>query len=298
MKRLLLILLLTVSASGQRAGLFTETLSAAGVGTGTIASSSANATTYQLVYSTGGTSVATLSIQIEGSVNGVTYATCGSASTATTANQINCFGYYKKVRANLTVLTGSSPTVTYSLTSNAGAMMQGQQPTGTTFGANNPFTISGVTLASAVVPVLVNTAGSVSVALDTSTPGANLVAPSATASSGAGCTPTHLISAATTNATSVKASAGQLYSVVVTNVNASARFLKFYDKASAPTCNSDTVVQTYVIPGSTTGAGIVLPIPVGMAFLNGIAYCITGAVADNDNTSVAANEIVVNTCHK
>lgn len=122
--------------------------------------------------------------------------------------------------------------------------------------------------------------------------------PIATPLSGAGCTPTHLLSAATTNSTSVKGSAGQLYNVVVTNTNASPRYLKFYDTASAPTCNSSTVVQTYVIPGNSSGGGMVVPIPVGMAFINGIGFCITGAIADNDNTAVAANEVVVNACYK
>jgi hypothetical protein len=102
------------------------------------------------------------------------------------------------------------------------------------------------------------------------------------------------ISAATTNATSVKASAGQVWGIVATNVNANPRFLKLYNKASAPTVGTDVPTHTYLIPGNTVGAGISVFMGEGSAFSTGIALAITGAVADNDTTAVAANEIVVN----
>lgn len=127
--------------------------------------------------------------------------------------------------------------------------------------------------------------------------GALWVAP--TAATNGGCTPGKLISAATTNATVIKASAGQLYSLQVINLNAATRYLKFYDKASAPTVGTDTPVQTLPIPpNGTTGGGFVLPIPVGMAFSNGIAFALTTGIADSDTGAVAANEIVVNYCSK
>jgi hypothetical protein len=114
-----------------------------------------------------------------------------------------------------------------------------------------------------------------------------------------GLTPYKLNSAATTNATSLKASAGIIGLIVVTNINAAVRYLKFYNKASAPTVGTDVPVQVYTIPGSTTGGGIAVPIPdEGIAFSTGIAFAITAGAADSDTTAVALNEIIVNLGYK
>lgn len=119
--------------------------------------------------------------------------------------------------------------------------------------------------------------------------GAQYVAP--TAHTAGGATPYKLNSAATTNATSVKASAGQVYSIVATNTNASARYLKLYNKASAPTVGTDTPVQVYMLPA---GGGVSIALPVGMVFSTGIALATTTGAADSDTGAVAANEIIVN----
>jgi len=102
-----------------------------------------------------------------------------------------------------------------------------------------------------------------------------------------------LLSAATTNATSVKASAGAVGFIYAINLNAAVRYLKLYNKASAPTVGTDTPVATLAIPASTTGAGFMLPIPGGVAFSTGIAYATTTGVADADTAAVAANEILL-----
>lgn len=102
-----------------------------------------------------------------------------------------------------------------------------------------------------------------------------------------------LLSAATTNATSLKASAGTLYALYVVNLNAAVRYLKFYNKASAPTVGSDTPVMTLPIPASTTGAGFVWNMDPGWSFSTGIAYATTTGVADADTGAVAANEIII-----
>lgn len=113
-----------------------------------------------------------------------------------------------------------------------------------------------------------------------------------------GATPYKLISAATTNATSVKGSAGQIYAIQVYNINAAVRYLKLYDKATAPTVGTDVPVKVIAIPGSTTGAGSNFNINVGSAFTNGIALAITTGIADTDIGAVAANEIIVNIDYK
>lgn len=102
-----------------------------------------------------------------------------------------------------------------------------------------------------------------------------------------------LISAASTNATSLKASAGTLYSITAFNLNAAVRYLKFYNKASAPTVGTDTPVATFAIPASATGAGFTITFPFGFDFSTGIAYATTTGAADSDTAAVAANEIFV-----
>lgn len=110
-----------------------------------------------------------------------------------------------------------------------------------------------------------------------------------------GATPYKLVSAATTNATSVKASAGTVYMITASNVNAAVRYLKLYNKASAPTVGTDTPVFTFAIPGNTAGAGTNIPVPtVGLNFGTGIAFALTTEATDAGSTGVAANEIVVN----
>jgi len=113
-----------------------------------------------------------------------------------------------------------------------------------------------------------------------------------------GATPKCVISAATTNATSVKASAGVLYSIHAINLNAAVRYLKFYNKASAPTVGTDPTVLTFPIPASTTGAGFAIAMPNGIAFATGIALALTTGVSDSDTGTVAANDIIVNLTYK
>jgi len=98
-----------------------------------------------------------------------------------------------------------------------------------------------------------------------------------------------LSSAATTNATSVKAAAGDLFKVSGNNTVASKRYLKLYNKASAPTVGTDTPVLTFVLPASAPFA-IDLGAS-GQYFATGIAFAITGAAADADTTAIAAGDI-------
>lgn len=112
-----------------------------------------------------------------------------------------------------------------------------------------------------------------------------------------GATLFHLLSAASNNATNVKAVAGTVYSVTVVNTTTSLGFLRLYDTASTPTCSSSVgVVQNYPVPfgASSAGGGLTLNPEVGLAFFNGIGICFTGGpLADNDNsnafTGVAIN---------
>ncbi len=97
-----------------------------------------------------------------------------------------------------------------------------------------------------------------------------------------------LSAAATTNATSAKASRGYLHKVVGYNASASARYLKFYNKASAPTVGTDTPVMTFYLPGSSAFA---LDLD-GVYFSTGIAYALTTAGADNDTGALTAGDVL------
>jgi hypothetical protein len=98
------------------------------------------------------------------------------------------------------------------------------------------------------------------------------------------------MAAASTNATSVKASAARLYEIHLCNVSAAIKYVKFYNKASAPTVGTDVPVATYPIPAN--GGRIDFDSTNGISFALGLAYAITGAVADTDTTAVAANDVV------
>mgnify|MGYP003647344355 CR=1 FL=1 len=110
-----------------------------------------------------------------------------------------------------------------------------------------------------------------------------------------GATTATLISAATTNATSTKASAGKLYGYALFNANAAARYVKFYNKASAPTVGTDVAVLVILVPA---GGGANLDIPVGLNFSTGIAFATTTGAATADTGAVAVSEILVNFWYK
>ena len=96
-----------------------------------------------------------------------------------------------------------------------------------------------------------------------------------------------VLSAATTNATNIKGSAGQVYVIALGN-NSTIAYLKLYNKATAPVVGTDTPLATYRIPANGT---LNIAFRAGKIFTTGISYAITGAAADSDTTAVAANQI-------
>lgn len=103
------------------------------------------------------------------------------------------------------------------------------------------------------------------------------------------------LSAASTNATSVKGSAGQVYGWYVSNSNASPRYVKLYDKASSPTVGTDTPKMTIMVPGA---GGANVEFSMGIPFSSGIAFAMTTGAADSDTGAVAANEVILNLLYK
>lgn len=99
---------------------------------------------------------------------------------------------------------------------------------------------------------------------------------------------THRIhSAATTNATLVRTGPCTLGDIIVYNLNAARRFLKLYDKGSAPNPAVDTPLWT--IPLDASG-GFDRPIK-PMNFTLGLAYVIVTNVADTDATAIGAADV-------
>lgn len=107
--------------------------------------------------------------------------------------------------------------------------------------------------------------------------------------------PFRLISEASTNETVVKASAGVITTISAVGMAEEAMsFLKLYDKATAPVLATDIPVMTIAIPTHTLGAGIVIPIPNGLNFSNGIALALTSGIEDTNAVAVLAEQVVLN----
>lgn len=103
-----------------------------------------------------------------------------------------------------------------------------------------------------------------------------------------GSTQSRVKAAASTNSTNLKGSAGVVLGYALYNNTASAKFFKFYNKATAPTVGTDTPAFTIIIPAS---GGANVEFSSGIPFATGIGYGITGAVGDSDTTSTAVDDV-------
>jgi hypothetical protein len=99
---------------------------------------------------------------------------------------------------------------------------------------------------------------------------------------------THLVSAATTNPTVVKASAGRLLGYVLANNAATMVYVKFHNQTTAPTAGTG-VVRSVGIPAGRT---VTFSLEGGIAFSTGIALTTVTGAADANATAVALNVIV------
>src|SRR5436309_2733503 len=94
--------------------------------------------------------------------------------------------------------------------------------------------------------------------------------------------PTWLISCCT--------AAGEVAGCFLANNASALRYVKLYNKASAPS-QSDTPLLTIPLPAN--GAANVLA-PAGIDFTTGISCRATTGVADNDTGAPTANDVIVN----
>jgi hypothetical protein len=87
-----------------------------------------------------------------------------------------------------------------------------------------------------------------------------------------------------------KATPGKLISIHAHNVNAATRFLKIYNKATAPT-EADTPKLTIPLP---TGNSTFFLGDSGVDFTAGISVRATTGLADNDTGAPTASQTIVN----
>lgn len=162
-------------------------------------------------------------------------------------------------------------------------------------GDNNPNKAIAANIASAI-PAGSNTIGGVNVA-SALPAGSNVVGstvPSQNATVGSGTTAHSLIAAATINATVVKAAAGKLIGGLLKNVSAAVRYVKLYNKATAPVPGTDVpILRIPLNAGETVNLNSILG-TTGHTFSAGISYVIVVNQADADATVVAAGDVVVN----
>lgn len=99
-----------------------------------------------------------------------------------------------------------------------------------------------------------------------------------------------LISAASTNATNVKATSGAIWELVLCNSNAAIRYVKFYNSASAPTAGVGTPVLVVQLSPTST---IHLVFEQPLVFATGIGYVTVTGVTDADAVAVGASDVLM-----
>lgn len=106
--------------------------------------------------------------------------------------------------------------------------------------------------------------------------------------------------AASDNHVVIKAGAGQVYNIQVTNNSATVNYLRLYNATTGFNgCNSATnIVGQWAIPASTSVGGLSISIPLGIAFSTGISICVTSGYATTDTTNATATAMSVNVGYK
>jgi len=198
---------------------------------------------------------------------------------------------------NATLQTGANTVGKFDLLGNAGAIMdfagQNAASPANALLIGGQFNTSPTTITSGnVSPFQLDSSGKLLVNCTGCSAGSTVSLIPATTG---GLTFSHLITAATNNATSLKATAGQVYGACVYNNTTYPVFLKFYNKASAPTPGTDTIV--FNVPAQA-GTERCFQTEEGAAFATGIAYAVTKGITDADNTSVALSDASIDIVYK
>jgi len=92
----------------------------------------------------------------------------------------------------------------------------------------------------------------------------------------------------------IKSAAGEVGGWYLSNNASSVRYVKLYDKATAP-ASTDTPKLTLMLPANSA-ANILAP--AGIDFTTGIGIRCSTGVADNDTGAPTANDVVANILYK
>ena len=109
-----------------------------------------------------------------------------------------------------------------------------------------------------------------------------------------GTTAFKLLAAASTNATLIKGGAGKVLAGILQNASAAVKYVKIFNKVTAPVPGTDVPIFTVMLAANATIAMSDIIGPAGHTFSAGIGISVVGGQADTDTTVVAAGDVVVN----
>lgn len=111
-----------------------------------------------------------------------------------------------------------------------------------------------------------------------------------------GVTTKHFVAAASDNATNLKSSAGQVYSIDIYNNAAYPVYFKLYNASSSPTgCGATNLTK---VVGVQSGTQHTVNSEEGFPFGTGIGYCLTKGITDADDTAVLLSDATVDLGYK
>jgi hypothetical protein len=148
---------------------------------------------------------------------------------------------------------------------------------------------------ASAVPVTVNNTPAVTVSSGTVTTVTTVATVTNAGTPAAPATPYILNSAASTNEVLILTGTSGLHAFYATNTGAAVAFVKLYNKATAP-ASTDVPAMVIPVPAAVGGVPGVATLPIGFSgfrFALGLGIRITGLVADNDTTAVAAGQVKV-----
>lgn len=104
----------------------------------------------------------------------------------------------------------------------------------------------------------------------------------------------HLVSAANTNPTNIKSSAGTVNGWYIYNSNGSARKIAFHNNAGTPTAGVGVLSSLVIPPLSAANVSF----PDGITFTTGIAITTVTGLDDANASGVSTNDLIINIFYK
>ena len=290
----------TVSGAVATTGAFfqaTQPVSLAGavaLAAGSAAVGSVTVSNFPATQPVSGAVAVTGSVAVTGAFFQATQPVSGTVTVAgasTAANQATEISSLAAIATNTTGAATAANQAAANTSLSAIATSTAANATATAQTAGNATLGSILTACQAPTPAGTNLVGKVGI--DQTTPGTTNAVQIVAGAAG-GCTPSHRVSTADTNSFVLKASAGHVYGYQLVNANAAARYVKFYNAATAVTAGVGTPAKTVCVPGGTAAQPTVVTLgqPVGLAFAAGIAVTITANLADADATAVTAGDLL------